>query len=911
MRLVLVLATCMAFDEYKFRQCNTVSFCRRYREYENGSHRANISAGSFHFNETSTSYRFPLSRAGEVAEALDFELSFYSHGVVRFRVNDALPVRTRYSVPSGLVVRNDLTAIQVAVKSDGVTTLFTASNQVYVQVTHAPFSFRIFSQGQLIQSFNSRGLFNFERHRDEQGAQCSSGVGNESVIDAACSPDCEPEGLWEESFGSFEDSKPFGPSAVGIDVTFEGKVSGAYGLPEHATSFNLPINQDIRLFNLDVFKYLTSSTQALYGSIPMITVIHENQVSGLLWLNPSDTFVRLTRNSEHADHESDTLQSTWISESGVIDAFVFPGPTPASVLRDYHKVTGLPAMPPMFALGAHQCRWNYWTQKEVEEINAGFDKHDIPMDVMWLDIEHTNGKRYFTWNRDTFPDPLAMQDKLSVAGRKLVTIVDPHVRVDPNGYDVYASLKKSNAFIKTAKGADFVGDCWPGKSSYPDFLDPRVRQIWGSFFDFSKYAGTTENTFIWNDMNEPSVFSGPELTIPLDAVHLSGFEHRDVHNLYGMAYHQTTFGGLLTRSGGKLRPFILTRSFFAGSHRFGAVWTGDNTADWKHLRASLPMLLSLSVCGFSFAGADIGGFFGNPNKELFIRWHQLGAIAYPFYRSHAHEDSEYREPWVYDDETLRLVRDAVITRYQLLPMWYTLFAMHAFDSAPLVRPLWFDFFADVNSRSAPEDQVMIGNTLLVKAVHQPMSEAGALNVYLPSGVGWFDFWTTTFFNGGQTITVPPTMDRIPVYVKAGSIIPMKMRMRQSTAKMESDPMTLRVYIDNASQTAQGSVYFDDGKSLEYLLSTNVSYVKLEYSRGKLSLTVNVNNFAGPLLERVDFFGLQAKMSNVRVVSEQGEKSLEASQDQTTGVWTIKKPDVSMTDSNWEILFDTTPPSWLD
>ena len=909
MRLALLFGTCLAFDEHNFRQCHSISFCRRYREYEKNGHRAEISAGAYVYNETTTTYHFPLSRTGEVPKALDFELAFYSGGMLRFRIVDAIPVRERYAVPPGLVVRNDLTAVPVTVKSDDATTLFTSPNQVYVQVIHSPFTFRVYSQGKLIQSFNSQGLLSFERHRDQHGSMCSTGISNETVIDAACNPAAVLDDLWEESFNSFEDTKPYGPSAVGIDVTFEGKVSGSYGLPERATSFNLPIDQDIRLFNLDVFKHLTSSAQALYGSIPMITVLHEEQVSGLFWLNPSDTFVRLSRNLSPGE-SAEALQSTWVSESGIIDAFVFPGPTPASVLRDYHRVTGLAAMPPLFALGAHQCRWNYWTQAEVHDINAGFDKFDIPMDVMWLDIEHTRGKRYFTWNSETFPDPVAMQENLALAGRKLVTIVDPHIKID-DGYDIYTTLKKAGALVKTSSRGDFEGECWPGHSVYPDFLDARVRQLWSSFFAFDKYSGSTTSNFIWNDMNEPSVFSGPELTLPLDAIHLNGFEHRDVHNLYGMSYHLSTFGGLLSRSQGKQRPFILTRSFFAGSHRYGAVWTGDNTADWKFLRVSVPMLLSLSICGFSFAGADVGGFFGNPAKELFIRWHQFGAMAYPFYRSHAHEESAYREPWVYDEEALRLVRDAVITRYQLLPLWYTLFAMHAFDAAPLLRPMWFDFFADREARNSPEDQVMIGNVLLVKAVHQPLEEAKHVAVYLPAGVGWFDLWTSAQFPGGQTITVPLTIDSLPVYVKAGSIIPIKLRVRQSTAKMENDPMTLRVYINSDTQSATGAVYFDDGKSMDYLMSTNASYVKLDYSTGKLALTVSVNNFAGPLLERVDLFGVVGKISNVRVVTKSGEKSLQASQDVEGGVWAIKKPDVSMTEHDWQILFDTGPASWLD
>lgn len=316
--------------------------------------------------------------------------------------------------------------------------------------------------------------------------------------------------------------------------------------------------------------------------------------------------------------------------------------------------------------------------------------------MLWLDIEHTDGKRYFTWDKDRFADPKDMLDSVVKTKRKMVAIVDPHIKVD-NDYSVYQRFEAEKGFVQLKDGTDFVGSCWPGESKYPDFTDPAVRATWSKLFNFTEYKGSGEGLYIWNDMNEPSVFNGPEMTMPRDVVHHSGVEHRDLHNLYGMYVHRASYEGMLGRSKGKRRPFVLSRSFFTGSHRYGPIWTGDNMADFVHLGHSVPMLLSMAVNGMSFVGADVPGFFGNPTNELFIRWHQLGALAYPFYRAHAHLNTLRREPWMLGPEALEHVRGAVSVRYTLMPMWYTLFMEYSLGGRPVIRPLWFDNHDDINT----------------------------------------------------------------------------------------------------------------------------------------------------------------------------------------------------------------------
>ena len=367
------------------------------------------------------------------------------------------------------------------------------------------------------------------------------------------------------------------------------------------------------------------------------------RTAAAFWLNAAEQFVDVSAEPGGGGGSD----AHWWAESGIVDLFLLPGPAPADVWRSYAALTGPPALPPRFALAYHQCRWNYKDEADVTAVNAGFDAADIPYDVLWLDIEHTDGKRYMTWDARYFPTPVRMQEEIGGFGRKMVTIIDPHVKRDAN-YPMHAEATAKGLYVRTAAGdADFDGWCWPGSSSYLDVSSPAIRDWWAAQFAFDKYAGSTPVLHVWNDMNEPSVFNGPEVTMQKDLQHAGGWEHRDVHNAYGMWYHAATAAGLARRSPG-VRPFVLSRSFFAGSQRYGAVWTGDNAAEWSHLAVSVPMLLSMSAAGLPFVGADVGGFFGNPDGELMTRWYQLGAF-YPFFRGHAHHETKRREPWLFGE----------------------------------------------------------------------------------------------------------------------------------------------------------------------------------------------------------------------------------------------------------------------
>ncbi|KAF5400528.1 Neutral alpha-glucosidase AB precursor [Paragonimus heterotremus] len=628
---------------------------------------------------------------------------------------------------------------------------------------------------------------------------------------------------WTETFKEHRDTRPYGPMSISLDIDFPS-FSHLYGIPEHTDGFVLKSTEGgdpYRLYNLDVFEYELDSRMALYGSVPVVWALNANHTVGLFWHNPSETWVDIG----YTDRPTDSFLSKiprlfgkaperfantrWISETGVADVFIMLGRNPAAVAKAYLHLTGSTPLPPLFALGYHQSRWNYNDEQDVRTVDQRFDEHGIPMDVIWLDIEHTDGKRYFTWDKVKFPNPGEMVDKLNVKGRKLVTVVDPHIKQDVN-WALYKEGLEQDYFIKARDNTTFIGWCWPGSSAWPDFLSPVVRRWWAELY--LKYEPVRANSmFSWNDMGEPSVFSGPEITIHKasdDVIHYGGRENREVHNIYGLHVHHASWEGKLLQSAGQERPFVLSRAFFAGSQRTAAVWTGDNAAEWGHLKVSIPMLLSLSLTGITFCGADVGGFFGNTEPELLVRWFQAAAYQ-PFFRSHKHLDTKRHEPWTLSEEYMKIVRAAIVERYNLLPYWYTMFARSEADGQPVMAPIWYHF-RHLTSVYDLDNEYMIGEAMLVR----PVTSAGArhVDVYLPPGV-WYSSSTFETVQGDQLIQFPVDLSSTPVFYRGGWIVPRRERIRRSSFLMRNDPFTLFVFLDPAQNGSHGYLYDDDYHSV--------------------------------------------------------------------------------------------------
>ncbi|MFH4978179.1 hypothetical protein AB6A40_004888 [Gnathostoma spinigerum] len=652
-RIVLILSYVLlvfSVDRQNFKTCEQSGFCKRQR-HPTTKHEYEIEAASVKSNGTAIT-AYLVSKINTLRLTL-VSLEDSTLRLVIDETEKALRPRFQplYALKDAEHLRySKFKDIEIGAES----TSLSLEDREKVILYYKPFRIDIFHKDEMIMSVNSGSFLFFEHFRLKTPYKSSC---TESLFERwknwLCFSWCQPrkssgddgneeeakEGFWSESFKSHHDSKPYGSSSVGLDFSFIG-YKFVFGLPEHSDSFALRSTKGLdpyRLYNLDVFEYEIGNQMALYGSVPFITAHNKERTLAVLWLNAAETWVDIA--SSTADKgvlasivdkfktsaDVPQIDAHFMSESGLIDAFIMLGPSPKDIFRQNSALTGVYPLPPLFSLGYHQCRWNYNDEEDVKKVHDGFEEHDIPLDTIWLDIEHTDGKKYFTWDPKKFPTPKDMISGLTAKGRKMVTIIDPHIKKD-DGFRIYKEAKDLGYFVKDKNGNDFEGHCWPGTSLYLDFVNPVVRDYWAGNFAFDKYDGSTEDVFVWNDMNEPSVFSGPEITMPKDARHFGDWEHRDIHNMYGLLHHSSTYKGLMARSDNKIRPFILTRSFFIGSQRTTAVWTGDNTADWSHLRATVPMLLSLSISGIPHVGADVGGFFKNPDDELLVRWYQVSFL---------------------------------------------------------------------------------------------------------------------------------------------------------------------------------------------------------------------------------------------------------------------------------------------
>ncbi len=584
----------------------------------------------------------------------------------------------------------------------------------------------------------------------------------------------------------------------------------------------------------------------------------------MFWLNAAETWIDVLKTKISSNPLSlgigakTTTQTHWISESGIMDVFVLLGPTPSELNKKYGELTGYQQLPPQFAVGYHQCRWNYVSDEDVMDVERKFDKHNMPVDVIWLDIEYTDKKKYFTWDPLAFPNPTKMHKQLDKHQRKVVLIIDPHIK-KADDYPVVQELKSKDLAAHDKDDKQFEGHCWPGASYWIDCFNPAAISWWKSLFKYDRFVGTGPNTFIWNDMNEPSVFDGPENTMPKDNLHHGKWEHRDVHNLNGMTYHNATHEALRERKKGELRrPFVLTRSYFAGSQRLGAMWTGDNVASWDHLAAAGPMVLSHGIAGFPFAGADVGGFFGNPDKQLLTRWYQAGAFN-PFFRAHAHIDTRRREPYLLGSPHSDIITQTLRLRYSLLPAWYTAFHESSTTGAPIVRPNYYVHPAD-ESGFAIDDQMYLGSTgLLLKPVVTEGVEF--VDIYLADDERYYDYFDYKVYTGPGYTKVEAPLEKTPLLMRGGHIIPRRDRPRRSSGLMKWDPFTLVVVLGKDGN-ADGTLYLDDGETYDYQQGAYI-HRKFVFDKATGLLTSTDISAGGP--KAAAYLKTMSKVSVERVI----------------------------------------------
>src|SRR6202162_3239153 len=581
-----------------------------------------------------------------------------------------------------------------------------------------------------------------------------------------------------------------------------------YGLGDKTGPMNRR-NRAFTMWNTDVFGW-GESTDPLYKAITFFMGLRKGTAYGVFFDN---TY----RSSFDFGKESPDYFS-FGAEGGELNYYFFAGPEPKKVVQEYTALVGRSPLPPLWSLGYQQSRYSYYPEARVPEIAAILREKKIPADVIYLDIDYQQGNAPFTINREYFPHFEQMVADLRSQGFRVVTITDLHIKKDPgHTYAPYDSGIKNDVFVKNPDGSLFVGFVWPGESVFPDFTLTRVRDWWGTLY--KDFVGMGVAGF-WNDMNEPALFERADKTMPLDTVHRlddrTTLDHRAIHNVYGMENVRATYEGLRKLQDDE-RPFVLTRAAYSGTQRYAATWTGDNSSTWNHLSMSTPMLLSMGICGYSLVGDAIGGFAGTPPADLLTRWIELGAFN-PIYRDHTGKGTGDQEPWVHGPEHEMIRRHYIELRYQLLPYIYTGIEEMTRTGLPFMRPLFVEY-PQAKGIEGDDHDFLFGHDLFVAPVDREMLDAK--DFHLPPG-DWYDFWTSTKMAGNAHLLLHPQPDELPLYVRAGAILPMQ-AVVQNTSATPSGALKLRVY---PGDDCHGSLYMDDGHSYAYQKN---EFLRIQYS----------------------------------------------------------------------------------
>ncbi|MFC6206462.1 glycoside hydrolase family 31 protein [Levilactobacillus tongjiangensis] len=549
----------------------------------------------------------------------------------------------------------------------------------------------------------------------------------------------------------------------------------------------------------------------IYKSIPVLLGLKNGHPYGLFFDNPYKSHLDLGKESNHYYFYS--------AVAGNLDYYILGGATLKAIVTNYTYLTGRTPLPQKWTLGYQQSRWGYSaSQAEVQAIADNLREKNLPCDAIHFDVDYMRGYRVFTWDRAKYADPAKFVAHLKQQGFKVVPIIDPGVKQDPD-YTIYQEGLQHDYFVKTPAGETYINKVWPGNSAFPDFGRPAVRHWWAQN---TKVLTDTGVAGIWNDMNEPASFDGE---IPLDTVFSdqdTPATHKKMHNVYGHNMARATYAGLKEHQG--TRPFVITRAAYAGTQKYSTVWTGDNRSMWPHLQMMIPQLCNLGLSGFSFAGTDIGGFASDSSAELLTRWIEA-AIFSPLLRNHAAMGTRHQEPWSFGEPTLSIYRRYLKLRYRFIPFLYDLFADETQTGLPIMRPLVLNYPADQRVRNL-DDEFMVGDSLLVAPIVQK-SQTKRL-VYLPAG-DWIDFWNNQEYRGEQDIVVAAPLDKLPLFVKKGTVLPWGPAVSYisdepdttMTFKLYGNTTTYQHYQDNGTDFA-----YQDGHYNRYTISVTDGQVQV-------------------------------------------------------------------------------------
>jgi alpha-glucosidase len=613
-----------------------------------------------------------------------------------------------------------------------------------------------------------------------------------------------------------------------------------YGLGEKAARLDKRRERFVN-WNSDTPGYI-EGRDPIYQTIPFYIGLEKARAYGIFFDNTYRSYFDFGRFSQ---------EHVWFgAEGGEMNYYFFAGPSIKKILGRYADLTGHMPLVPLWALGVQQCRYSYYPESVVEEVVRQYRERDLPLDVIYLDIHYMNGYRVFTFDPKLFPDPKRLTEKLGRQGVKTVVIVDPGVKhqtpatnaapissakpeLEPQDqrYYVFDQGMARNYFQRRKNGQLFIPRVWPGDSVFVDYTVPEARRWWGDLHRAYMDNGVAG---IWNDMNEPADFIDQTGKNQIDVVSYDEGErstHAKNRNTFGFLMSRATYEGL-ERLQPDRRPFVVTRAAYAGIQRYSTMWTGDTNSTWESLSLNVPMFTTLGLSGEPFVGSDVGGFIGRANGEFLVRSYQIGFLA-PYFRNHHAIDGYDQEPWRFGKYYEDIIRKYLKLRYRLLPFLYTTLEEAHRTGVPLFRPLMLNYQDDPNTYNL-DDQFIIGEDLLVAPIVKP--DVTSRLVYLPKGT-WYDYWTNKKYSGGTMIRVEAPLETVPVFVRAGAIIPFGPQMSYVGEK-PVDPITFAIYPDEKG-SATTTLYEDDGLSPAYKQGV-FRRTKIDVRRAARGYRVNID-----------------------------------------------------------------------
>ena len=578
-----------------------------------------------------------------------------------------------------------------------------------------------------------------------------------------------------------EDDNGLGISWIGEQVTTYKKMQDGerfIGLGEKTGHLDRR-GAGYQNWNTDAFSY-TSIEDPLYCSTPFYIGIHNGLQYGIFLDNTHKTFFNFGA--------SNNRFSSFSADRGDMNYYFIYGKTVAEIIENYSRLTGCMPLPPKWSIGYQQCRYSYYPDAEVRSVASTFREKHIPADAIVLDIHYMDKYKIFTWDAKTFPDAAGLIAYLKSLHFEVVLMCDPGIKVE-QGYEPYEDGVKQDVFVKYPDGQYYTGQVWPGWCHFPDYTNPKTRNWWKEKL---KSYSTLGVEGYWNDMNEIATW-GHMLPENLE------FDHegekatsRKSRNVYGFQMARSTYEGTKQLLGGK-RPFNLTRAGFSGIQRYAAVWTGDNVSYDEHMMLGIRMVNSMGLTGVSFAGYDVGGFVGEAGPHLFARWLSIGAFS-PFFRGHTMVNTRNAEPWAFGEEVETIARNYIRFRYQLMPYIYSAFYESTKTGMPVQRSMAINNTHDSRVYSPQfEHQYLFGPFVMIAPVE---STKEYVKVFFPSGE-WYYLFDGKKIEGNREVVVESPIHKLPVFIKAGAIIPMQAPVMHAQEKVTE--LILHVYQPSAGR----------------------------------------------------------------------------------------------------------------